>query len=77
MFQSDSIMIIEKKHFNEKIAIKLGGNNHILRYISILFIMAPALFIVESISYFTNNMMGTLTRQIVWIIVNNLWILLS
>lgn len=76
-------MTIEKKHFIEKIAIRLGKNNCILQYLSIFLIILPVYFIHIFLLYMTNLSVSgnSLNREVVWAIVNNfsilvLWILL-
>ncbi|VVB85606.1 Uncharacterised protein [uncultured archaeon] len=76
MFQSDSIMTIEKKHYIEKIAVRLGKDSPILQYLSILLIIGPAFFIYVSVLYFSNSKLGSLSYEIIWAFINTIWILL-
>lgn len=66
------VKMAEKRHFVENIAIKLGGDNPILQYISILLIIVPVYSIHFLLLYLTGFSVSgnSLNREIVWAIVN-------
>ncbi len=66
------VKVVEKRHFIENLAIKLGRDNPKLQYISILLIILPVYSIHLLLLYLTSFSVSgnSLNREIVWTIVN-------